>query len=188
MVAESDAAISEIHGDTAAIEIEMVHVWVLDHGQPLNRSHGTPDGNFSVTLRLPPWRVNGEFGRLLGQFSETLTSQPEHSWLIFDWVATLSVSMGLRAATGPALATGAATLTITGYGSLRLTVSHQGAPSVTKLDSVAGTDLECDSKTATRFLFGPTLPFAVLDVPMQLQPLFASWCPLPLYVDPPDSV
>lgn len=122
--------------------------------------------------------------RRLGEFAETVTTEPTGNWRIFDWPRVVDALLKAQHAASP-LMHGSVSLGIGDTATVfRLTVDDQGA----RCESVKGpADLTADPLTMTRLLFGPLPSSAVMQLPPAAS-ILSAWCPLPLGFSPQDKV
>ena len=145
----------------------------------LIESEGVPDTVAVNTDRLPAC-----FVRALSAVAENSTTGRSGNWQIYDWPAVTGAALAFRHA-AQALPAGEVVLAIEGLDqAVRLQVSDHGTVSeYTDADA----DLRLPPMTATRLLFGPLAPAAVVPLEGKATVLQV-WCPLPLSLSTQDSV
>ena len=161
---------------------------VVDDGAAVTESTDLPEYVFRELLRgwfaeqggdrleilLAPWQT--EEARALSAFAESAWVTDCANWRIFRWDRVTESLLKLRAA-DVRLPEGGFTLEIAGWGGLRLEVSDSGT---TCERTNAAPDVRLSTHTAAQLLFGPMPFFLLTQLPERIQPLAASWFPLPL--------
>lgn len=162
--------VSEFVVESPDLLTEAIRGWTAD--QP----------NKSVTFIVPPW--DAALARSAVPISESVSMRESYSFLIRDWEQVVGALLQVKAQNA-ALAEGEAAIGIRGYGTLRIAV-RGGAASCERTE--AEPDAWWDAPQAAQILFGPLPVFWANGVPARLQPLLASWLPLPLHWPEQDQV
>jgi hypothetical protein len=174
-VVASRGSISEVHGASPAVEADIVCAWAEADG----------DAN----LKLPPWRADGELGRELSSFAESVSVGSSYNFLIYNWAEVVGAFLKLRAATAAVpLSPGSVAVEIEDYGTILLTVPGDGgAVRCARQDDGVAAHLKLTQLQGMSVLFGPRPPSATVVLPEGAK-LLESWCPLPLYFNHQDGV
>ncbi len=159
-IAKDGLTIREIAALDPDTAFDAVRQWVASH-----------EGTIPVDLTADQW----ELGRRLGKISERCLIAPSGNWRIFDWPMTIGALMRLRLRQGGA-PDGCLRISIADQGVLGIEVS-EGQVNCAFTDDAP--DIECDSHTAMRLLFGPLPPSQVMEIPPRAS-ILETWAPLPL--------
>jgi predicted N-acetyltransferase YhbS len=127
-----------------------------------------------TTISIPTW--NRESARLIGSLAEDVRLTNTGNWRIFDWRKTAGAFLSVKCAQG-GLAEGELVVGIEGHTSLRISVRGDTAACETTTERP---DVSWDPLFATRVLFGNIPSAYVGEIPRRVEPLIASWFPLPL--------
>jgi GNAT superfamily N-acetyltransferase len=154
--------ISEIFAQDEGALADMVRAWFERQDAP------------DATISIQPWER--EKARFLGGIAEAVRMTDGGSWQIFDWPKVVGAFLRVKSKL-QRLADGAMCVGIEGYGNIRIEV---GGGAVSCAKASARPDVEWDAFTAVRALFGQIPPNYVAGMPGSVEPLAASWFPLPL--------
>ncbi len=128
----------------------------------------------NLKITLPSWAE--ENARYLGTITEDVRLADNCSWRIYNWPKVVNAFLQVKHVKHH-LAEGTLRIGIQDYGVIRLSVG--GGKAACELTAELP-DVEWDALTATRILFGHVPPTLVAPIPQELEPLLASWLPLPL--------
>ncbi|MDP7398447.1 MAG: GNAT family N-acetyltransferase [Lentisphaeria bacterium] len=171
MVDEAGTTVVELVVDNSDVACAVVRALI--------EREGGPDEVAVITDRLPAC-----FVRALAAVAENSTGGRSGNWQIHDWPAVTGAALAFGCA-AQALPAGELVLAIEGLDqAIRLQVGDHGTVSEY---TDAEPDLRLPPMTATRLLFGPLAPAAVVPLEGKAKTLQA-WCPLPLSLSGQDQV
>lgn len=135
----------------------------------------------AVRITLAPWQAG--LCRMLGEIAEGWSTVIPSSFRVRSFEKLVGALMKLKAEYSP-MPDGRAVIGIKDHGNIEMMVGN-GLPSCRPTDEVA----ECmlDRREASRLLFGPLPPSAVIELPRSLS-ILQAWLPLPLSWDTLDRV
>lgn len=136
----------------------------------------------SISFSLAPWEL--ACCQTFNRICEQMSVKPASHFLIRNWAGLTDALLALKARLHH-LPSGRAVIGIDDYGSITLQVD--GSDGSCRLSDDAP-DLQVDRLTATRLLFGPMPPAAVVELPDAAALLLGSWLPLPLSWNGQDRV
>ena len=159
---EKQDRITEIFADDDACFSEMILSWFLQQ-------------NIAQTsLFLAPWQAS--FARLLGTFAEECHLNDNGNWRIFNWEKVVRSLLMIKSR-DHRLLNGSLLLGIKDYGTFMIRVYGE---EVSCKRAAGSPDIEWDSFTASRILFGHMPISLVEEIPQTIRQLAESWFPLPL--------
>ena len=162
-------AISELVADDDETALQIACAWIKQADAE------------ETSLTVGP--LDGRMLSLFGDICEGTSVVFSGNWQVFDWVSVIDTLLKARLVRS-FLVDGVVRLSIEGYGVLEIEV--RGNEASCRL--VEGSSMiECGALLAHRLLFGPLKPSQVIELPSATEAL-ESWCPLPLYWAPQDSV
>jgi predicted N-acetyltransferase YhbS len=162
--------ITELFAEDGDSLAGMLSEWLTRHMAP------------EVTISIPTW--NREAARLIGSLAEDIRLTNTGNWRIFDWRKVAGALLSVKCAQG-GLAEGELVVGIEGHASLRISVRGDKAACEATTEHP---DVSWDPFVATRVLFGNIPSACVGEMPRRVEPLIASWFPLPLGWLPQNSV
>lgn len=162
--------IPEIFADNATALAGMVRGWFAQQ-------------NIQETaVILPSWAQAS--AQCLGGMAEDVHVAGSGNWRIFNWHKVVGALLRMKRSQ-QRLADGALCIGISEYGNLKISISGE---QVTCDRTSERADVEWDAFTATRVMFGHVPSVCVTAMPKSIQPLTASWFPLPLSWIPQNHV
>jgi hypothetical protein len=127
-----------------------------------------------TTVILPSWPQYS--AQYLDSIAEDVRLTNSGNWRIFDWRKVIFALLRVKGEQHR-LADGALCIAIRKYGNVQISVCGKN---ITCESTSGRADAEWDSLTAARVLFGNVPPACVSAIPPSVEPLAASWFPLPL--------
>lgn len=182
---DAKVVVTELLAETPIVASAMLRAW-------LERSESVQE----LQLLLPPTDL--ATARELSNWaerSEVTTTECAAMFLIIAWDRVVDAMLKLRLRMLGCLAPASVVIQIVGYGRLLLCVSDAGKSAyASRLEDRgahpedAPDEIWCDSRMATRLLFGPLSPMTVMPLPPVVAGALSAWCPLPLYWATQDAV
>ena len=127
-----------------------------------------------VTIIQPIWAKH--VSQCLGNLAEDMQITGSGNWQMFHWDKVISALLSVKGKQQQ-LMDGSLCIGIMGYGNLHLEVCGN---SVNCELTTAQADVQWDALIATRMMFGHVPPSIITSIPKPIQPVLASWFPLPL--------
>ena len=161
--------VPEVAAETPAVAFEVLRAWALQ------REGG------DISIEVAPHEV--ELARRLGVWAEHVQVRPAANWQILQWQPLLGAMLALQQSCRP-LPEGSVVIRPGASRPLRLSV-RDGHATCTPTDDRP--DVDAETSTLMRALFGPLRPSQVIPLPGAACAL-EGWCPLPLYLPRQDTV